>query len=140
MNNAAPVLIVDDDALDVMIMKKELSRAGYAHPVDAAMSVQEGLATVRRSLADDRRPILVLLDLNLPIEDGFAFLRACRGEPDLGAVPVAMITTSAHSKDREQALALGAVHFATKPSDRAGFSQLFDELAPWLQDDNGAPR
>ncbi|MEO1020058.1 MAG: response regulator [Pseudomonadota bacterium] len=127
------VVIIDDDEVDILIMKKELNRAGYDHATIEASGVQEGLRLIRDAVARGEVPRMVFLDLNMPIDDGFVFLAACNSEPALSKLPVAMLSTSTRDADQQRAKELGAVAYGAKPSDREGFERLFREVDPWLQ-------
>jgi DNA-binding response OmpR family regulator len=62
-------------------------------------------------------PDLVLLDLSLPLFNGFEVLQGIRETPDLAQVPVVVLTSSIHANDRKRALALGASEYLVKPME-----------------------
>lgn len=62
-------------------------------------------------------PDLILLDLNLPVFNGFEFLREIRATPDVAHVPVIILTSSINHDDRKRALALGAQEYLVKPME-----------------------
>jgi CheY-like chemotaxis protein len=101
------VLLAEDDPLIADVVGSVLGEAGYE--VVAAPDGAAALAEVRA-----RRPDLVLLDLRMPVLDGFAFVRVYRDLPGPHA-PLVLLTTSSDAE--EHALALGAATWLSKPFD-----------------------
>jgi len=99
------ILVVDDEARLVKLVRAYLERAGY--DVVAAYDGHEALVAFRRAVPD-----LVVLDLNLPGRDGLDVFRALRQESD---VPVIMLTARVDESDRVVGLELGADDYVTKP-------------------------
>jgi two-component system chemotaxis response regulator CheY len=108
----APMLaLVVDDATTVRLYHRGiLERAGFA--VAEAMNGLEGL---ERALSGVAPPDLLLVDVNMPRMDGYAFLRAVRLEPSLRDCPAIMISTEAAAQDADQAFAAGANLYLVKP-------------------------
>jgi hypothetical protein len=106
------ILIVDDDDDARRILKLALSAQGAQ--VVVAPTTRDGLMAARSSPPD-----VVLADLSIPVEDGFALLRQVRGDhdPTIRCLPVVAITAHAHPKDREQCLASGFDAYESKPLD-----------------------
>ena len=113
------VLLVDDDPTMRYLHRRLLTRLGAAEHVLEAANGHEALALVRAQCADDFRtcPDLILLDVRMPVMDGFAFLQAYRGLPEAQqcAQVVAMLTTSLHPADRARAAELSVSAYLTKP-------------------------
>ena len=103
---AKTILVVEDEANIVDILTFNLDREGYA--VLAAYDGQEGL-----SLAREKKPDLILLDLMLPKLNGFDVCRALREEGD--TVPILMLTAREEERDKILGLELGADDYITKP-------------------------
>ncbi|OWU84199.1 hypothetical protein ATO6_14220 [Oceanicola sp. 22II-s10i] len=103
-NQAAQILLVEDDPFDVRIFRRTLDRCGVTVPVTVAGDGAAALDILRGDAADPpfRRPHLVLLDLNLPGLDGHGFLRALRADPDLHDTVVLVMTTSDAPSDRRR--------------------------------------
>lgn len=117
------VLLVEDNAVNRDMLVRRLSRAG--HIVIAAEDGQEALEKMR---AD--KPAVVLMDMNLPVMDGWSASREARADPDIADIPIVALTAHAMESDREQALAAGCVDYATKPID---FPDLLAKIDKWLQ-------
>jgi two-component system chemotaxis response regulator CheY len=103
--------MVVDDAMTVrMFHRVILEGAGFA--VDEAMN---GMEALERALVAEAPPDLLLVDVNMPKMDGYAFLRRVRAEPTLRDIPAIMITTEREAHDAERAFAAGANLFFVKP-------------------------
>jgi CheY-like chemotaxis protein len=105
----ARVLVIEDDRVIRDLLSDQLEAEGYAPEV--AGSIPEA-----RQQIQAQRPDLILLDLMLPVEDGWTFLRARRSEPSLARVPVVVISATDHARLLE-AKELGADAFLSKPFD-----------------------
>jgi two-component system chemotaxis response regulator CheY len=103
-------LIVDDSTTVRMFHRDILESAGFA--VEEAMNGIEGL---ERALGEAGPPDLLLVDVNMPRMDGYAFLQAVRAEPALRSIPAMMISTESEEHDAERAFAAGANLYLTKP-------------------------
>ncbi|MFC6791867.1 PleD family two-component system response regulator [Methylobacterium komagatae] len=104
----ARILVVDDATTVRMYYRDVLEDAGFA--VDEAANGFEGLEKAMEQAFD-----LVLVDVNMPKMDGYAFLRQGRAMPELQAVPVVMISTENGPEDRARAYAVGANLYLAKP-------------------------
>jgi CheY-like chemotaxis protein len=91
------ILVVDDDPGIVQLLKDLLDLEGYA--VDTANNGAVALVQVER-----RRPDLVLLDLMMPVMDGWQFLRACREQRDLADLPVVVLSAAKSAPTDEPAV------------------------------------
>ena len=111
------VVVADDDADDQELIKKGL--AGFRLEVEMN-SVYNGLQLLDYLLKRDAyknipgSPDLILLDLNMPLMDGFSVLKEIRNHDSLKKIPLYVISTSHSVRDREKALSLGATGFYPK--------------------------
>jgi DNA-binding response OmpR family regulator len=104
----ATILIVDDEADVVDLLRYKLHGAGYDVLVSA-----DGLEAL--AIARDRRPDLIVLDLMLPEMSGEEVCRRLKAEPDTAAIPVLMLTAKAQPAERVAGLEIGADDYITKP-------------------------
>jgi CheY-like chemotaxis protein len=108
-SHAGPVLIVDDDDAGREAMRALLETVG--HPTVTAEGTDAALDRLRAGL----RPCLILLDLMMPVKDGFQFRREQLADPDLAQIPV--VIYSAYHNTHYAALELGVAGYFRKPVD-----------------------
>jgi len=123
---AATVLAIDDDAAARDLIGRFLGAEGYR--VITAADGEEGLR-----LAREQRPDLITLDVMMPHVDGWSVLQELKGDPELAAIPVILLTMT---DERNLGFALGASEYLTKPIDR---DQLAEVLRKYEGDDLSAP-
>jgi CheY-like chemotaxis protein len=104
------VLYVDDNDDNVYVLRSRLTRAGFA--VVIATDGAQGVA-----MAAKEQPDLILMDLGLPVLDGWEATRRIKAAPETRHIPVIALTAHAMTGDREKALAAGCDDFETKPVD-----------------------
>jgi two-component system cell cycle response regulator DivK len=104
------ILYVEDNDDNVYMLKNRLSRAGFT--VIVATDGAQGVA-----MATSERPDLVLMDLSLPVVDGWEATRQIKANPATKHIPVVAITANAMTGDKEKAMAAGCDDFDTKPVD-----------------------
>ena len=108
MKQRAHVLVVDDQADNLLILEDALSDVYDVHP---AVNGREAL----RYLNGGGRADLILLDVMMPEMDGYEVLRSLRASPGSQDIPVIFVTALAADTDEELGLSLGAVDYVTKP-------------------------
>jgi two-component system chemotaxis response regulator CheY len=104
----ARILVVDDATVVRLYYRQILEQAGYR--IEEAINGVEGLEKAIQNSFD-----LCIVDVNMPLMDGYAFLRALRREPITHALPALMTTTEAAAADHRAALAAGANSYLVKP-------------------------
>ncbi|MDF2620044.1 MAG: response regulator receiver protein [Xanthobacteraceae bacterium] len=102
------ILLVEDNEMNRDMLSRRLSRNGFE--VLIAVNGQEGV-----DLALAERPALILMDMSLPVLDGWEATRRVKADPSTAAIPVIALTAHAMAKDREDAVAAGCDDFDTKP-------------------------
>jgi len=112
------ILIAEDNLVNRELLRELLTARGHA--VEEAADGLQALELMQK-----RKPDLLLLDLNMPVLDGFATLRKIRENPALSTVPVLAVTASAMRGDQEKALEAGFDGYISKPVKS---SVLFAEL------------
>jgi two-component system cell cycle response regulator DivK len=100
--------VVEDQEDNRQILRDLLGNAGYE--LTEAENGEEAIAAVGR-----RRPDLILMDIQLPVMDGYEATRRIRTNPDLNAVPIIAVTSYALAGDEEKALAAGCNGYVGKP-------------------------
>ncbi|MGF1459969.1 MAG: response regulator [Leptolyngbyaceae cyanobacterium] len=124
------VLLVEDDEVDVMNMRRALKRKQLSVPLQVARNGLDALTLLQDSAAAAfrRKRQLVLLDLNMPKMGGLEFLGALRQDPDLRCLPVVAMTTSDDPADRRQAYQLNVAGYVLKPVKFAEFADRIETL------------
>ena len=104
MRNGSPLMIVEDNETDVMCLKRAFEKNGVSKPIVTAANGEEALAylngeTVLEDSSGVRTPNLILLDLNMPIMNGFEFLAVIKADERLRSIPVIVLTSSTSKMD-----------------------------------------
>ncbi len=121
------LVLVEDDEIDVMNVKRALERAHVTNPLFVAGNGLEALELLRSgSVPRDRR--LVLLDLNMPKMNGIEFLRELRKDPELRSTPVVVLTTSDDERDKVNAYNLNVAGYLLKPVTFVNFVDVMAAL------------
>jgi len=128
MNQHPPILLVEDNPMDLDLTLRAFKRRHVANPVLVARDGEEALAWIPRWEAGEARPTVILLDLKLPRVDGLEVLRQLKGHPTLRAIPVVVLTTSAEHQDVQAAYRLGADHYIVKPVEFEKFLAVTSQL------------
>ena len=108
MGAMAKILLVEDNELNRDMLMRRLSRRGY--DVVVAVDGAEGIEMARSAAPD-----LVLLDMSLPVLDGWEVARSLKAEPATRDIPIVALTAHAMTGDRERALEAGCDDYDTKP-------------------------
>ena len=103
------ILIVDDAATVRLYHRNILQEAGYT--VDEAVNGMEALEKALKTSYD-----LYLVDVNMPLLDGYAFIRQLRSQPDIAQAPAVMVSTEAKPDDQRKAYEAGANLYMIKPA------------------------
>ena len=108
------VLVIDDDPTQRDLMKRFLEKEGFV--AQTASSGEQGLALAKRL-----KPLVITLDVMMPGMDGWHVLNELKKDPELGEIPVIMLTMV---DDKSRGYALGAADYMTKPVDRSRLSEV----------------
>jgi len=117
----AKILLVEDNEMNRDMLTRRLERRG--HEVLVAVDGAQGLA-----LAQGTLPGLILMDMSLPIMDGWEATRQLKADPATSSIPIIALTAHAMSEDREKALAAGCDDYDTKPVEFARLVGKIDAL------------
>jgi two-component system cell cycle response regulator DivK len=117
------ILVVEDYEDTSLAMRLALEHKGF-HIIEAS----DGEQAVR--LAESVRPEVILMDLNLPVLDGFSATEHIRANPELKETIIVAVTAHHDSDFRARALAAGCNAFVTKPIDFEWLSDLISNLLP----------
>ena len=117
------LLLVEDNEMNRDMLSRRLQRKGF----DVVFAL-DGQAAVE--LANSERPDLILMDMSLPVMDGWEATRRIKSEADIKNIPIIALTAHAMSGDREKALEAGCEEYDTKPVD---FPRLIEKIKVLLK-------
>jgi two-component system, cell cycle response regulator DivK len=117
------VLVIEDNEQNLYLVTFILEKHGYE--VHAARNGQEGI-----DLSASVKPDLILLDIQLPMMDGYTVARLLRTIPELAQVPIIAVTSYAMAGDREKALGAGCTGYIEKPINPDTFIQEIEAHLP----------
>jgi len=118
----AKILLVEDNDVNRDMMVRRLQRRGYQ--IVSAVDGQQGV-----DLAHSEKPDLILMDMSLPVLDGWEATKRIKADPETRDIPVIGLTAHAMVGDREQALNAGCDDYATKPVEFDKLVALINRLA-----------
>ncbi|HLE65548.1 MAG TPA: response regulator [Burkholderiales bacterium] len=112
------ILLVEDNEMNRDMLSRRLARKGFE--VVVAADGEQGVALARSAAPD-----LILMDMNLPVLDGWEAARKLKAAPETRAIPIIALTAHAMEGDRARALAAGCDDYDTKPVE---FSRLMEKI------------
>jgi len=129
---AVTILLVEDDPGHAILIEKNLRRGGIANTI---VTVNDGQKAVdfllkRDSYASDTNatPLVILLDLNMPVLDGYQVLRIIKNDERTKQIPVIMLTTTENPAEVAKCYELGCNLYVTKPVEYEAFSKAIQNL------------
>lgn len=123
------VLVIEDNEQNMYLVSFILEKNGYE--VIQAWNGDEGV-----NLAVLNEPDLILLDIQLPVMDGYSVARAIRKKPSLAKTPMIAVTSYAMPGDRDQAMAAGCTGYIEKPIDPENFMLQVEQFVKGEERDN----
>jgi two-component system, cell cycle response regulator DivK len=115
------ILIVEDNDLDADMLSRRLARKGYS-------VVTAGNGEIGIAMAHLKRPDLVVMDMGLPVIDGWEATRRIKSSPDTAAIPVVALTAHAMTEDRQKCLDAGCDGYEPKPLEFERLVSLMEQL------------
>ena len=123
MTGSEPIiLLVEDNEVNRDMLVRRLQRAG--HKVATAGDGESALTAMR-----EQHPAVVLMDMNLPVKDGWTACREAQQDLSIAGIPIIALTAHAMEEDKHRALEAGCSDYATKPVD---FPDLLTKIAAQL--------
>ncbi len=115
------ILLVEDDEMNHDMLSRRLARKGY--DVAVAKDGQRGV-----DMAGSESPDLILMDMSLPVIDGWEATRRIKGSADTAGIPIIALTAHAMASDREKAMEAGCDDYDTKPVELARLLKKIERL------------
>jgi CheY-like chemotaxis protein len=119
MRDLKPILLVEDDSVDAMMVKRVLKDLNVANPLVHTSNGEEAIEYLTGK--SNGRPCIVLLDLNMPKMNGIEFLKVAKADDVLKSIPVVVLTTSREERDIVESFKLSAAGYVVKPVDYIKF-------------------
>jgi CheY-like chemotaxis protein len=129
------ILLAEDNPGDVKLTRKAFENGNVLNNLHVVGDGVEAMKFLRQEgeYADEPRPDLVLLDLNMPRKDGKEVLKDVKSDPELRRIPVVVLTSSAAEEDVVKSYDLHANAYLTKPVDFGGFIDVVERIEDfWL--------
>lgn len=141
MSDSRPVriLVADDDHDDCLLIRDAFESSGYSEGIQFVHDGEQLIKHLRQNrsaaaTAEAELPVLILLDLNMPLKDGRETLAELKADDALRAIPVVVLSTSSSEFDVTRTYADGASSFITKPASFARFQEVIQSIAHyWLE-------
>jgi len=122
MRGTKPVLLLEDDRVDVLSVSRAFKELKIANPLQVVGNGEEGLRYLRDE--DNPRPCLILLDLNMPRMNGLEFLKLIKNDEELKKIPVVVLTNSKGDEDMLQSYRYGVAGYIVKPANYLQFIEV----------------
>ncbi|MCX5638278.1 MAG: response regulator [Planctomycetota bacterium] len=127
MRSSKPILLVEDDRLDAMIVRRALSDLKVTNELVHTANGEEAVEYLRNE--ENKRPCLILLDLNMPKTNGVEFLRIIKADKVLKRTPVVVLTASTEEQDVIETFKLSVAGYIIKPVDYIKFVEAMRTVA-----------
>ncbi len=119
MRSSKPILLVEDDQVDAMTVKRALQEIRVTNRLDIVNDGEEALTFLKNS--ENEKPGIILLDLNMPKMNGIEFLKIAKKDDSLKRIPVVVLTTSKEDQDKVDSFNFGVAGYMIKPVDYQKF-------------------
>jgi len=138
MNDQQTILLVDDSENDLKLMSIAFVKAGLKSPLQVVHNGEEAIAYLAGEGRYTNRnefplPAVMLLDLNMPMKNGFDVLDWLRKQPELKRLSTIVLTSSLRAEDVERAFELGAHSYLVKPAALEDLVAMIRFLRDWLK-------
>ena len=136
--NEQTILLVDDSENDLFLMRRAFKKAEFNSPLQEVHNGEEAIAYLKGDdpYSDRNKfplPAVMLLDLNMPMKNGFDVLTWVRAQTGLKRLSIIVLSASVRAEDLERAFDLGANSFLVKPSTLEALAAMIRCLRDWIQ-------
>jgi len=126
MKNNKTILLVEDDKIDAMTVKRAMSDLKITNPLSHVNDGLEALDYLKNS--SNEIPCIILLDLNMPRMNGIELLKVIKAHSDYKKIPVVVLTTSNAEKDKVESFILSVAGYMIKPVDYKQFVDVIKDI------------
>ena len=132
INNSNPILLVEDDSIDAMMVNRALKELKITNKLIHSENGEEALVWLRSE--NQKMPCIILLDLNMPRMGGLEFLEIIKKDDLLKSIPIVILTTSAEHQDLKKSYSHSVAGYMIKPVDYDDFVEMMKTIsAYWSQ-------
>jgi CheY-like chemotaxis protein len=128
MTDERPILLVEDNPMDVDLTRRAFARRHLVNALEVARDGEEALGWLARWEAGEPTPVVILLDLKLPRVSGLEVLRRLKQHARFARIPVVVLTTSREDADVASAYALGVNSYIVKPVEFEKFVEVATQI------------
>ena len=121
MRSSKPILLVEDDNVDAMTVRRALKDLNVPNGIIHQLDGEDALEYLRSS--DNKRPCVILLDLNMPRMNGIDFLKIIKNDDELKKIPVIVMTTSKDERDKMESFEFSVAGYIIKSADYKKFAE-----------------
>jgi CheY-like chemotaxis protein len=118
MSKLKKIMLIEDDEIDVMTVKRALKELNVENPLVVASNGEEALKMLQEY---SYKPFIIILDLNMPRMNGLEFLKIIKNDEDFKKIPAVVLTTSKEEQDIFESYKLGVAGYIIKPVDYSKF-------------------
>jgi CheY-like chemotaxis protein len=126
VRNSKPILLVEDDRVDAMTVKRAFKDLNVANPLVHTLNGEEALNHLNTQSSN--RPCIILLDLNMPKMNGLEFLKIIKANDELKKIPVVVVTTSHEEQDISESFKLSVAGYISKSTDYKKFVEAIETV------------
>ncbi len=119
MRNLKPVLLLEDDSVDAMTVKRAMKDLDVKNALVRVLNGEQALEYLQNN--GNAEPCVILLDLNMPKMNGLEFLRIAKSDPRLKCIPIVVLTTSRADQDKLECFDNSVAGYIVKPIDYKEF-------------------
>jgi len=126
MRNLNPILLVEDDNVDVMAVERALKDLKIKNQLVSTANGEEALEYLKNN--GNKKPCIILLDLNMPKMNGIEFLKIVKADKTLKKIPIVILTTSSQQQDIVESFQLSVAGYIVKSIDYAKFAKAISTI------------
>lgn len=130
MDKKRPILVVDDDQVDIMTIKRALRENDIQNDILTATNGEKAIDVLEN---ESKKPNIILLDLNMPKMNGIEFLKVIKRDQRYKNIPVVVLTSSKEMEDIRQSFELGVAGYMVKPIDYLDFHLLIKKIIQYWE-------
>ena len=140
LNTERPILLIEDNPMDVDLTRRAFKRSEVPNPVEVARDGEEALSFMKKWDNAAPLPVVILLDLKLPKIDGLEVLRQIKNHPHYRMIPVVVFSSSDEERDNLSAYQNGTNSYIVKPVDFDRFLEVAQHIDKYWIEINYLPR